>query len=80
MEDNVGEGELEASGVVGAPAPVATVIAQQNDLTPSEIQEIERRLRLRALLLCVYASLWGLGGHLVGDAARVMCSAYIRQV
>ncbi|CAM9106957.1 unnamed protein product [Hapterophycus canaliculatus] len=79
MDENAGEGESGAWGVVGAPAPVATVIAQQNDLTPAEIQEIEKRLRLRALLLCVYASLWGMGGHLVGEASRVMCSAFIRQ-
>ncbi|CAM9710872.1 unnamed protein product [Scytosiphon promiscuus] len=78
-EGQMEEAESGASEAVGASAPVATVIAQQNDLSPSEIQEIDRRLRLRAFLLCVYASLWGLGGHLVGDAARVMCSAYIRQ-
>lgn len=56
------------------------VIARQDDLTLAEIQEIEKCLRLRAFLLCVYASVWGMGGHLVGEASRTMCSAYVRQV
>lgn len=58
----------------------AHIVARQIDMTPAEVQEVEKCLRLRAFLLCVYASVWGMGGHLVGEASRVMCSAYVRQV
>lgn len=85
--------EKESSLVAGADEPTpdevmeeeeksATthIIARQGDLTPAELQEIEKCLRLRAVLLCVYASAWGMGGHLVGEGSRVMCSAHVRQV
>lgn len=59
---------------------VPPAISRQNELTPAEVQEVEKRLRVRTFLLCVYASIWGMGGHLVGEASRLMCSAFIRQV
>lgn len=45
-----------------------------------KIKEQEDRLRLRALLLCAYATVWGMGGHLSGEASRISCSDLIRQV
>lgn len=59
--------------VAAAPPPIPKE-------TYAEAQESAKRLRLRALLLCVYASLWGMGGHLSGDAARTACSDFVRQV
>eukprot|EP00752_Nemacystus_decipiens_P006721 g6044.t1 len=56
-----------------------SVIARQNEVALAEVKEIEKRLRVTAFLLCVYASIWGMGGHLVGEASRINCSAYIRQ-
>eukprot|EP00903_Cladosiphon_okamuranus_P016193 g14943.t2 len=58
---------------------VPSAITRQNELTPAEVQDIEKRLRVTTFLLCVYASIWGMGGHLAGEASRVMCSAYVRQ-
>ena len=52
----------------------------KQEMTVGEAQEVSRRLRLRVFLLCVYASVWGMGGHLVGDASRRAWSEYIRQV
>lgn len=73
--------DVEADGPSGTPARAQSLmVAHRNELTPAEIQEINKRLRLRAFLLCVYASIWGMGGHLVGEASRVMCSGFIRQV
>lgn len=72
--------ESIATTIEGAPSLVPAAIARQNELTPADIQEIEKRLRVTAFLLCVYASVWGMGGHLVGEASRVMCSAFVRQV
>lgn len=64
----------------GEQPPAPSAITRQNELTPAEVQKIESRLRVTSFLLCVYASIWGMGGHLAGEASRVMCSAYIRQV
>lgn len=69
-EDALSETEAEA-GEASTPA--------RPKLTPAEAQENFRRLRLRAFLLCVYASVWGMGGHLVGESSRVACSDYFRQ-
>lgn len=60
--------------------PAAAATLQMPQETYAEAQEYTRRLRLRALLLCVYSSLWGMGGHLSGDAARMAFSDFIRQV
>lgn len=49
-------------------------------MSAAEAQELAKRLRLRALLLCTYATVWGMGGHLAGAAARTACSDFIRQV
>lgn len=37
-------------------------------------------MRLRALLICIYATLWGMGGHLSGEESRTAYSDFIRQV
>ncbi|CAM9191667.1 unnamed protein product [Ectocarpus sp. 4 AP-2014] len=72
--------DAEVDGPTGTPARAQSlIVAHRNELTPAEIQEMKKRLRLRAFLLCVYASIWGMGGHLVGEASRVMCSAFVRQ-
>lgn len=60
--------------------PAAGATRRVPQETYAEAQGNARSLRLRALLLCVYSSLWGMGGHLSGDAARTACSDFIRQV
>lgn len=46
----------------------------------NKVKEQAKRLRLRALLMCTYATLWGMGGHLSGEESRTACSDFIRQV
>ncbi|CAM9103796.1 unnamed protein product, partial [Discosporangium mesarthrocarpum] len=36
-------------------------------------------LKLRTWLLCTYAILWGMGGHLSSPASRIACCDFIRQ-
>ena len=72
--------ESTAMTTEGGQPLIPSAITRQNELTHAELKEIEKRLRVTTLLLCVYASIWGMGGHLVGEASRVMCSAYVRQV
>ncbi|CAM9120215.1 unnamed protein product, partial [Ectocarpus sp. 13 AM-2016] len=80
MNEPKAHGDVEVDGPTRTPARAQLlIVAQRNELTPAEIQEMNKRLRLRTFLLCVYASIWGMGGHLVGEASRVMCSAFIRQ-
>lgn len=81
MNEPKAHDDVEVDGPTGTPARAQSlIVAHRNLLTPAEIQEMNKRLRLRAFLLCVYASIWGMGGHLAGEASRVMCSAFIRQV
>lgn len=81
MNEAQANDDVEADGPTGTSARAQSlIVGHRNELTPAEIQEINKRLRLRTFLLCVYASIWGMGGHLVGEASRVMCSGFVRQV
>ncbi|CAM9401133.1 unnamed protein product [Ectocarpus fasciculatus] len=80
MNEAQANDDVEEDGPTGTSARAQSlIVAHRNELTPTEIQEINKRLRLRTFLLCVYASIWGMGGHLVGEASRVMCSGFVRQ-